>query len=349
VLTAISVLISLLLGEIVVRTFAPQADAMMWLVPDKRYGTSMRRNFHQTYHYRNRVHVMDVRINSSGLRGVDYSPAEQSDPALAKVLLLGDSFTFGHGVREEETFGALLEDRLNAGGRKFVVVNAGHGGWGTLQETRYGIDHLRVFRPSIVVLTFCGNDPSDDRGFLHGAKVVEKGADRFPGQSFLRDHSHLYRFLYKAVNRLRYWAALKEMRRAPAAAAGFDSQSGYVISETQWQRTLAAIRAFHEAYMRFNPGGLLIVQATAPWDARIRDHLRSLSDGSSLIHLDLYPETQGLPLQQKGIPYDPHWSPLIHAIAARKLHDAIIARHTGAPRVSARGDSPGGPADARAR
>ncbi|MGH7929619.1 MAG: hypothetical protein ACREQV_17685, partial [Candidatus Binatia bacterium] len=68
------------------------------------------------------------RANNVGLRGHDINI--QKDPEHYRVVMLGDSFTMGQGVKDEETFSALLEEALQAkhvrfGGKEVEIVNAG--------------------------------------------------------------------------------------------------------------------------------------------------------------------------------------------------------------------------------
>src|SRR5262245_17610995 len=58
-------------------------------------------------------HPVTIRINELGFR-------ESSDISAAEIFTLGDSFTFGWGVNEEESWPGLLESRLNR-----VVYNLG--------------------------------------------------------------------------------------------------------------------------------------------------------------------------------------------------------------------------------
>lgn len=74
-----------------------------------------------------------------GCRGVDSTPpqedtsARRRSPAAApaprpKVVILGDSLTAGLGLPADEAFPALLQQRLDAAGLKYDVVNAGVSG-----------------------------------------------------------------------------------------------------------------------------------------------------------------------------------------------------------------------------
>ena len=50
-------------------------------------------------------------VNSIGCRGKELSRKNDNSPA--RILMLGDSFTMGKGVEDNETFSVLLESMLN--------------------------------------------------------------------------------------------------------------------------------------------------------------------------------------------------------------------------------------------
>jgi len=75
-----------------------------------------------------------VTTNSSGLRGTrEYSP--HRPPGVRRVLCVGDSFTFGEGLADNEAMPAQLEAELNrAGPGSWEVLNLGVHGYGTDQQ-----------------------------------------------------------------------------------------------------------------------------------------------------------------------------------------------------------------------
>jgi len=113
-----------------------------------------------------------VSINSHGLRDREYSEAKPAN--VFRVMMLGDSTTFGWGVREEDTAAKFLERKLNAnlppGFDKVEVMNAGVGNYDTVQEVTYYETRGKVFHPDLVVLVFFINDPEpvpvEGKGFL---------------------------------------------------------------------------------------------------------------------------------------------------------------------------------------
>lgn len=93
-------------------------------------------------------------LNSYGLRGRDPVPGRPN------VLFVGDSFTFGEGVRDGEPFvdvvGQALGTRMTPAPQ---TVNAGVPGYGSVQEAARLPSLLEAFRPRAVVVVYVPNDP----------------------------------------------------------------------------------------------------------------------------------------------------------------------------------------------
>src|SRR5262249_20298303 len=81
-----------------------------------------------------------VSINRLGMRGPELEANREGGPGSARgrrILGIGDSFTFGPGVRDEDTFLRRLESSLARGGGKVEVLNAGIEGFSTADEVAY--------------------------------------------------------------------------------------------------------------------------------------------------------------------------------------------------------------------
>jgi len=102
---------------------------------------------------------MDVIINSMGFRDREY--AEQKPDGVFRILVLGDSFTWGLGVSQEEIYTEVLESMLNQtleGSPRVEVINAGISGFGTDQEYLLLQRWAKRLAPDLVVLFFYEND-----------------------------------------------------------------------------------------------------------------------------------------------------------------------------------------------
>ena len=94
--------------------------------------------------------------NSFGLRDVEF-PLIKS-PNTLRIVCLGDSVTYGQGVRFEETYEQQLEKKLKIQGIDARVINAGIGAHRTWQGLeRLEKDVIR-FSPDMVVISFGLND-----------------------------------------------------------------------------------------------------------------------------------------------------------------------------------------------
>lgn len=101
-----------------------------------------------------------VRTGSLGLRGGDPAPAR--DPGRPRILAVGDSFTFGTGVDDDETWEALLATSLAARGTPAEVMNAGVPGYGFDQGFRAAQSWAATLQPDLVLFGLHCTDLASD-------------------------------------------------------------------------------------------------------------------------------------------------------------------------------------------
>lgn len=186
-LLAVSASVTTLLGaEVLLRIFLPQPgyDYPRGLFrADAAAGYRIAENFHG----RLRTVGVDIAIdtNEAGLRS---APLRQGTP---RILLLGDSFTFGYSVEAADTIEARLTPRLQGAFPDVEVLTAGAPGYGPHEEAALAESLLPALQPDLLIhFFFCGNDvadalrpPSGPRGrtVFRGRLVAQKVADRYPG------------------------------------------------------------------------------------------------------------------------------------------------------------------------
>lgn len=111
----------------------------------------------------------DVWTNARGFRDVDHG---RKSAGVTRVAVLGDSFVFGSGVRQDETLTHQLAARL---GPSFEVVNLGVPGYGTDQALltlrRWG----PRLAPDVVLAGFFWNDVMENAS----SKIYEMEKPRF--------------------------------------------------------------------------------------------------------------------------------------------------------------------------
>jgi acyl-CoA thioesterase-1 len=74
------------------------------------------------------------------------------------VLVVGDSLSAGHGIAQEESWVALLGERLRSEGYGYAVVNASITGDTTTGGLKRLPRALEVHRPAVVIIELGGND-----------------------------------------------------------------------------------------------------------------------------------------------------------------------------------------------
>ena len=133
-------------------------------------------------------HAVELRYNSLQFRDREPGPRR---PGVRRVVVLGDSFTEGQGVKEPDVYPRVLERALNgAGAGRWEVLNFGHRGadFPALYDT---FERLLELEPDVVVYGMMLNDCEQSPAFRA----------RHPGLSD-RLTFHGDGFLYKMVRLL---------------------------------------------------------------------------------------------------------------------------------------------------
>lgn len=98
----------------------------------------------------------EIEVNETGFRGP--AVAIPKPAGTRRVVVLGDSVTFGNGLLEGETYPALVESLLVASGRPVEVCNLALTGYDTLQMART-LDRTGLrLQPDVIVVGYCFND-----------------------------------------------------------------------------------------------------------------------------------------------------------------------------------------------
>lgn len=113
--------------------------------------------------FRTSEFTADIAINEQGVR--DDAPIGPKPPGERRIVVLGDSLVLSVQVDFEQTFGALLEQRLNRGapdGLRYRVINAGVQGYGPVEELLFLRTVARHFEPDVVLVgLYVGNDAEE--------------------------------------------------------------------------------------------------------------------------------------------------------------------------------------------
>lgn len=98
-----------------------------------------------------------VHLNADGFRERPFTDAKPA--GVYRIAVVGDSFTYGNGVRQEERYSDLLQARLPA---HVEVLNFGQAGANTPEHRALVESLLRRIHPDFVLLQWYINDVEDD-------------------------------------------------------------------------------------------------------------------------------------------------------------------------------------------
>lgn len=141
------------------------------------------------------LHVWErrfVKLNSEGFRDVEHTLAR--DPAKNTMLIVGDSFAFGWGIRRlEDRIGEQVASILAKGtGKQWEVINASRPGANTLDEIGFVNQTIR-YKPDLVILIYIFNDVD----YLIPEQVkVQATTLLHPFVRFLWQNSYLFQELF---------------------------------------------------------------------------------------------------------------------------------------------------------
>jgi hypothetical protein len=165
-----------------------------------------RKPWHEELLEQQRPQRYDILVNSLGLRGPAYMNPKV--PGTIRILVLGDSFTFGHGVTDDRAiFPTILERELNAesagGGHAIEILNGGLWGSMTGQWLELFERVKDRFEPDIVVMVFFlrdGTRTSSMGGFFGPIRQQIVAANR---RSAVYQFSYAYRLYKDLIDRNR--------------------------------------------------------------------------------------------------------------------------------------------------
>jgi lysophospholipase L1-like esterase len=316
-----------------------------------------------------------IRINARGLR--DDEIAVPKPPGTSRILAIGDSVTFGFGVRAEETYVKRLEARLRAAnpvGRRIEVVNAGVGATG-LDYYLYALETRGPrLQPDLVLVGIVLNDIYDyESSQATGVRPSLAAVVSTLNQAALL-HSHLYLKSYLGVRSHLYRIGVLDIRAMHAnTLLAFAPPSPRL--EQAWTSTLRLLDRIIVTARAQNTCLLLVIfPMEFQLDAgRVRLYNTMLNFGFGpevlaatpqrrLVEfaqarrvpvVDLLPRLrqsagEELYLRNKAISFDwVHPSPTGHEVVADEIYRGLqrlpIAWRPGAPRGLAFGGCPAAP------
>lgn len=201
-----------------------------------------------------------VQINALGFRDTrEYSLAKP--PGTFRILVLGDSVTFGHGALSDTTYPYLLEQRLKRWRPDvgWQVWNLGVPGYATSQELAYLQRVAPQYQPDLVIVGFFENDLSGNQ-LPYQPSVLRRAASAL--QRAMQGRLYSYE-LYKKIaltirwqwiahspdrGRIESLAAEEALLNLPADRSGESAQRLSDVQTVSDVNTFSCLEADHNPH-----------------------------------------------------------------------------------------------------
>ena len=316
----VSTLIVLLLVEWGLRVFNPFGVEFFHILPYHMQG--MVDDPQLGYKHPEAVTYMlgdnQVTINAHGLRDAEIPYTKP--PGEKRVLVLGDSVTFGWGVSQGEAFSDQMEPLLRAQtGTRWQVINAGVNGYNTEQEAAWLRRDGMRYSPDYVLLIYVSNDvdavidPNETswRRYPAWPPSLPEAINRLLQLSYLKQLTHLFVRMHEM-----------DLARAAATSGNDPTSRGASRSMTghpNWQGSKAALldiaRQCREAGIPFLVG--LYSSLDGGFDPAFVDELQQ----EGIETIPLQPASEGVPEGDAHVSrIDSHPSALVH----EKIADYLV-------------------------
>jgi lysophospholipase L1-like esterase len=181
-----------------------------------------------------------VTINSRGWRDTEHVLKKPAN--LQRIMVVGDSVTFGYGVELEDMFSKVLEREVNRNGpRRYQVMTFGGAGGNTNTQKKIIADNVPLYKPDLVILAFNLNDILPSRSKKQ-TRLSESSRDslvrsmnrlRRKLDATFRGRSHLYFLLRERTKVLLRGFGIASPAMVPLPA--FELESDYAASA--WRDT----------------------------------------------------------------------------------------------------------------
>ena len=264
-------------------------------------------------------------INSQGLRDAEFS--DEPAPNVLRLLALGDSQTFGVGIRLEDTWPKQLERALDEAqpARHFEVLNAGLPASATWNHARRLPGLLDTYHPTCVVVGIYPNDVVWVRG------TSPFGTEERPELStqmiYLAKRSVLVNALL-AVSRSYCRSQGEDAVRHEQAVLRDDAIPSVEEGWTQVQASLDAIRAHAAAHHACLV--LLAMPRIDQVDGRepavgYQRRLGVLADRLGIPLVDPLENLRQAKTEPLLVPWDGHYAGVAQRVMARALVPQVLA------------------------
>lgn len=166
IINILSIILLILFTEIILRAFLPSQTATMGIRYSRNgslYGWGYDPGAVIKTSDPDTCDVWFSRVNNHGWRDLDRD--YENTKKAYRILILGDSNTYGAIVPAEKVYTRVLEKKLSDAGYNVEVINMAYGGWGTDQELEALRNEGLRYKPNLIIVQWCSNDLKDNTYF----------------------------------------------------------------------------------------------------------------------------------------------------------------------------------------
>ncbi len=260
-----------------------------------------------------------IKTNSYGMR--DHEPVPQKTDSLRRVVVFGDSYTFGLGVPAEQTYPKVLEKLLNQStvstNYQYEVLTFAVIGYSTQDEALLLKHKALAWDPDVVIIGYVLNDPE--------IEPIDNLHSYFDKPRWWQ-YSHLLRLV----------ARVKHNREMKTLGGGDYYRYLHAEGQEKWMSVVRAFREIQDVTSRRGITVLVVIFPVAPltqWAGYpyqgIHKQVADLARKNGFQAIDLYEVYSHYePRDLRISPYDEHPTRLGHDLAARAIREKLLAERS---------------------
>lgn len=271
-------------------------------------------------------------VNDLGFRGATVAEAKRE--RAVRICCFGDSYTFGYGVGDDETWPAQLERALRARFpmRYVEVLNLGVDNYDTMQEVRWIEKQAARFHPDAILLAFFFNDaaPHDQAGGFDLGPPPRLLALLHPqADNAIASLRRVSRLADLACQKL-YLSTYDRHFRESRGALYREGSPGWKLAQSQLLRGAQLARGMGAEFIVVLYPLLQRPNDAATGPLATHDPYRVVADFLHANHvdsIDLEPAFEGVATSALRVhPWDSHPNAKAHALAAAAIADGLAKR-----------------------
>ena len=274
--------------------------------------------------------------NSLGFRGKEFSL--EKPPGTFRIAVLGDSFTFGEGVKNDDVFSERLAQLLNnqnRGTRKFnfEVLNFGVGGYNTEQSLFLLNNMVLKTKPDMIILGYVLNDAKPKLFYFDKSDgEIKKRPNEEILHRGLSESDPPETHLYTSRTAQLIWKIINSRKLSEQTIRYYNSL--YESSSSSWNVTKDSLREFIGVCETHNIDCYIVL---FPMIFRLNEsypfkHLHQLIENeitsvrSNKIHfIDLFAYLKGQDDRKLWVhPTDQHPNEIVHETASKAIFSSLL-------------------------